>query len=69
MEEILSGIKGVECYQDDILLHSKTKQEHEALKKLVKDRVKKAGMELNEKKCEYNKESIEFLGHLVDGTG
>ena len=69
MEEILSGLKGVECYQDDILLHSKTKQEHEALKKLVKDRVKKAGMELNEKKCEYNKESIEFLGHIVDGTG
>ena len=69
MEDILGDIDGVECFQDDVLVHSKTAQEHEALKKRVFDRVKSAGLTLNKSKCEFDRSEITFLGHIIDGNG
>ena len=69
MEDILGDIEGVECFQDDVLLHSKRATEHEDLKKKVFERVKTAGMTLNKDKCEFDKSEITFLGHIIDGNG
>ena len=69
MEDILGDIEGVESFQDDVLLHSKTTAEHEELKKKVFERVKTAGLTLNKDKCEFDKSEITFLGHIIDGNG
>ena len=69
MEDILGDIEGVESFQDDVLLHSKTTAEHEELKKKVFERVKTAGLTLNKDKCEFDKAEITFLGHIIDGNG
>ena len=69
MEELLGDIPGVECFQDDVLLHSKNTEEHEKLKTQVTKRIKKCGLTLNEKKCEFDKDEIEFLGHIFSRGG
>lgn len=69
MTEILDGLDGVICYFDDILLHTQSMPEHDKLLQVVGERVKDAGLELNEEKCEYKKEEITFLGHVISREG
>lgn len=66
---ILTDIAGVICYFDDILCFSKTKEEHESLLKKVHERLDEAGLKLNEEKCEYKKQEIKFLGHIINSEG
>lgn len=56
-------------YLDDIIIYSKSKDDHEKHLKIVCDKLKLAGIILNEKKCVYNVESINILGHIVDNKG
>ena len=67
--EILAGIQGVEIYQDDILVHAPTIKHHNEIMLLVLERLKKAGVKLNQEKCELRKAGLEFLGHMIDGNG
>lgn len=69
MTQILEGIEGVICYFDDILVHSKSMKEHEALLTRVKKRIAESGLQLNESKCEYKKPEIKFLGHIISQKG
>lgn len=65
----LEGIEKCECAMDDIFIHGVNKQELEATTKRVVDRLKAAGFTLNQEKCEFNKKSIKFLGHIFDENG
>ncbi|GFR98185.1 Pol polyprotein [Elysia marginata] len=49
------------CYFDDILSHSKTKEDHEKLLTLVHSRLEEAGIQLNKVKCAHRKSEITFL--------
>ena len=31
MEELLEGLNGLECYQDDIIVHGRTVEEHDSI--------------------------------------
>ena len=67
--EILSGLKGIVCLLDDVLVYGETPQEHDERLIAALKRISKAGLTLSQEKCEFNKPSIKFLGQLVDGTG
>ncbi|GFS26222.1 Pol polyprotein [Elysia marginata] len=69
ISDILEGINGVICYFDDILCHSKTKEDHEKLLTLVHRRLEEAGLQLSKEKCVYRKSEITFLGHVIDSEG
>ena len=69
MSEILSGLEGVVCLVDDILICGKTQAEHDERLIAVLTRLSEAGLTLNKEKCELNRTSIKFLGQLVDETG
>lgn len=69
MCEILSGLEGVVCLVDDILICGKTQAEHDERLIAVLTRLSEAGLTLNKEKCELNRTSIKFLGQLVDETG
>ena len=69
MTKILAGIDGVICYFDDILCHMSTTEEHERLLVRVKKRLSEVGLQLNNKKCEYLRSEISFLGHKISGKG
>ena len=69
MNKILSGLDGVLCLIDDTIVFGQTKEEHDLRLKAALERVQRAGDTLNKEKCEFGKEKLTFLGHLVDSQG
>ncbi|KAI4293353.1 hypothetical protein PAPHI01_2627 [Pancytospora philotis] len=71
MDRILGAFlwKFVIVYLDDIIIFSKSEREHEEHLRHVREALRKAGLVLNEEKCEYRKETIEALGHQVSSRG
>ena len=54
---------------DDTIVFGQTKEEHDLRLKAALERVQRAGVTLNKEKCEFGKEKLTFLGHLVDSQG
>jgi hypothetical protein len=71
MEKILSGLqwKTLALYLDDVIVFATTLDEHIARLKEVFQRIQGAGLKLKPKKCDFLRESVNFLGHLVDSNG
>ena len=69
MTETLRDIPGVAVYIDDVLVHASSVTEHNRRLKLVLDRLREAGLTMNKKKSVFLKESVDFLGHKLTGTG
>src|SRR3569623_390116 len=61
--------KFVVVYLDDIPIHSKSEEEHERHLRLVLQRLREHEFYANLKKCEFKKEEIAFLGHIVGVNG
>jgi hypothetical protein len=59
----------VQIYLDDILIYSKTAEEHARHLDFVFSTLRENGIYLNPKKCEFNKAEVRFLGHLVSKDG
>lgn len=69
VDSVLAGIDGVVALLDDVVIGA---PDEETLRKRVIEvfeRFKKAGLTLSEKKCEFGKESIEYLGFRIDASG
>ena len=56
-------------YLDDIIVYSKTPEEHIKRLKGVFEKLKAAGLKLKPSKCEFFKEKITYLGHVVSKEG
>jgi hypothetical protein len=56
-------------YLDDILVYLKLKGEHVRHVKLVLKRLKKNNLLLKLEKCDFYKQEVKFLGHLVRVNG
>src|SRR5579871_776441 len=56
-------------YLDDILIYSRTKEEHEKHVKLVLEALEAHRMILNLKKCSFFVNQVKFLGHIIDENG
>ena len=69
MYELFGDIDGVLIYMDDVIVFGKSESEHDDTLKTVLDRIKAAGLKLNKKKCEFKKQSLEFLGHYISHKG
>ena len=62
---VLKDCKGVSIYLDDVLIHGKTRAEHDANLREVLNRIKKHGLGLNVKKCVFAKQEISYLGFII----
>ncbi|XP_072172462.1 uncharacterized protein [Diadema setosum] len=69
MTEILEGIEGVVCYLDDILVSAPDKSTHDEKLLEVLKRLEKHNVRVKPQKCEFFKDSVEYLGHRVDKDG
>ena len=71
METVLSGLTWKIClvYLDDIIVFSKSFEEHMKNLKEVFQRLKAANLKLNPKKCNFLKKEVKFLGHIVSESG
>ena len=69
MSVALEGLEGVAYLMDNILVHGKTKEEHNIRLLNTLERLQKYGITLNKEKCSFATESVKFLGHIVDKEG
>ena len=69
IRQTLSGIPGAINLSDDILVFGKTQAEHNANLKATLQRLKEKGLTLSREKCEFNKSSLQFFGHIFSAAG
>lgn len=69
IESLLRGIDGVSVYLDDILITGKSEEEHLANVDRVLSILGSAGLKLNKGKSKFCKQSVEYLGFVIDQDG
>ena len=65
MRTLLHGLKNVHNYVDDILIHTRTWEEHMVAVREVFRRLRKANLTARPSKCYMGYSEVEFLGHVV----
>ena len=68
MSHLLTGIPGVICNIDDVLISGSNQKEHDERVQQVLQRMREAGMTLNDK-CVFSQDRVKFLGHIVSQKG
>ena len=69
MDTILQGLPGTICYIDDILLTAASEEEHFRLLEEVLRRLRAENIRMKRSKCYFMRDSVEYLGHIVDANG
>ena len=69
ISQALVGIKGAINISDDILCFRSDQQDHDQNLHVIFRQLHEKGLTLNSNKCEYNKRSLEFLGHTFGNEG
>ncbi|KFK24528.1 hypothetical protein AALP_AAs46225U000100, partial [Arabis alpina] len=71
MNDVFRGYlrKFVLVFFDDILVYSKSLQEHQQHLGLVLELLQQHQLFANKKKCEFGRTELEYLGHVVSGKG
>ncbi|XP_062714146.1 uncharacterized protein K02A2.6-like [Aedes albopictus] len=69
LEKVLQGCRGTVSYLDDVMVSGRTVEEHLENLNAVLTRLKEAGFVLNMQKCEFFKQEVGYLGHVIDQDG
>lgn len=65
MGRLLEGLSGILCLMGDVIVFGSSQKEHDA--RLIATET--AGVTLNPQKCEFGKQTMKFLGHVVSAEG
>ncbi|KAL6478460.1 hypothetical protein MHYP_G00142950 [Metynnis hypsauchen] len=69
MTTVLSGLEGVQCYLDDVIVHGSSEANHNSSLHAVLHKINEAGLKLNKDKCKFWKTSLSFLGYRLSAEG
>ena len=69
MSTILVGLEGVLYLMDEILVFGKDRAEHDKRLHNVMNWIQQAGVTINTDKCEFWRDELTFLGHVVSKQG
>ena len=69
MTGILKDFNSTIAYLDDIIIFSKTPQEHLLHIRMVYKKVISANLSLKKSKCSFFSKEIHYLGHILSATG
>ena len=61
--------KFILAYLDDIIIYSKTFEEHKEHVKLVFEVLQAASLMMKPKKCKFAQKELRFLGHIISAEG
>ncbi|XP_033755877.1 uncharacterized protein LOC117338629 [Pecten maximus] len=62
-------LEGTEFVVDDILVHGRTLEEHNARLKAVLEKARQINLKLNKSKCVIGKSEVNYVGHTLTGDG
>ena len=66
---VLWELPEVVCQIDDILVFGSNKSEHDKWLCATLEKLRRAVVTLNAEKCELNRQTIKFLGHIMNKEG
>ena len=69
MTGILKDLPFAIAYLDDIIIFSKTPQEHLSHICMVFKKLKSANLSMNKSKCSFFLKELQYLGHILSATG
>jgi hypothetical protein len=71
INDVLRELIDVCCcvYLDDILIYSTTREEHTIHLRRVLTKLGEAGLYCKMEKCEFFKDTVPFLGHIISANG
>ena len=69
MDEMLRGLTGTYAYLDDVLISAETEEENLQILEEVLRRISARGLRINPQKCEFLKDSLDFLGYHISAAG
>ena len=69
MNKVLTGLNFAIAYLDDIIIFSKTPEEHLKHIKIVLQRLQEANLKMKKSKCSFFKKELHYLGHLLTTSG
>ena len=71
MEPCMGDLNFNTCivYIDDIIVFSKTFEEHQERLKGVFERLESFGLKIKSSKCSFFQSSVRYLGHVISGDG
>ena len=69
VNETFEGLTGVSVIVDDILIHGRSRQEHDERLRDVLERAKAQGVRFNPNKCKIGVTEVPFFGHLITDKG
>ncbi len=67
--DAFADLHGIVCIADDIVVHGKTQDEHDANMRMFLQRCKELGVRLNKDKTESSASEITFMGHRITANG
>ena len=65
MSCLLKDHAGTHVIMDDILVHGKTLEEHDARLAAVLKTIESSGLKLNREKCQFRKKQLTYFGHEI----
>lgn len=71
MNSVLTGMQGIKCfvYLDDIVVYASSIQDHEQKLSAVFKQLKDANLRLQPDKCEFLRQEVIYLGHVISKNG
>ena len=69
IEQILLPVPRAQPYLDDVLISGATDEQHIYSFRQCFQRLSAAGIRLKREKCSFFQNSVEHLGHVIDGNG
>lgn len=69
MDQILSGLSGVQYYLDDMLCTGANEEKHLCNLDATLQRLQEYGLRVRKEKCELLKPSVEYLSLVIDEKG
>lgn len=69
MYRIFGDIEGVSPYFDDLIIATKTEQEHDVALQAVIERARKFNIKFNISKLQYKQPQVQFLGLMISADG